>query len=196
MDELHKFTQRNLRRILALGGLILSLLAISILLNSTPGGSTWVASAAIPAGAKITASEVKLTKANLADAEPHYFKGGDVVIGRFAVRRLQAGDLIARTDITSVTTSSSTTTLPVGVGVVDLPIDLMNGDLVDIYVIPKDAAVLPAVVARRVAIESIDQKSRALGGSVAVSLTATAPIAAIIVTAESQGRLVLARDSL
>jgi hypothetical protein len=195
MDDLQKFIQRNLRRILATGALIFSLLALSLLLNSTPGGSFWIASAAIPAGAKISSSDVKLVKASLSENESHYFKGSEGVVGRIAARRLESGDLIAKSDLAVSTSANATTFLPVGVGVDDLPVDLLVGDLVDIYVIPKDSSTLPAVVARRVAVANIDQKSRALGGSVAVVLATNTSIAAVIVTAESQGRLVVARDS-
>ena len=195
MDDLHKFIQRNLRRILAVGALLLSMLAISILLNSAPGGSLWMASAAIPAGTKISANDVKLTKGNLAENQSHYVRSGDVVIGRIATRRLQPGDLIATSDVTTSTNGAGTTFLPVGIGVDDLPVDLLAGDLVDIYVIPKDSTLLPSVVARRISVATVDQKSRALGGSVAVVLATNTSVAAVLVTAESQGRLVVARDS-
>ncbi len=196
MDDLQKFMQRNLRRILAVGGLILSLLALSILLNSSPTTSLWMATATIPSGSKITAREVQLVKANLTLDSGHYLGGSETVIGQYATRLLHPGDLIAVIDINHGMTNPTATYLPIGVSIVDLPADLAVGDLVDIYVIPKEQAVLPAVVAHRVAIQNIDQKSRALGGSVAVSVAASNTVAAIIVTAESQGRLVLARDPI
>ncbi len=196
MDDLQKFMQRNLRRILAVGGLILSLLALSILLNSSPTTSLWMATATIPSGSKITAREVQLVKANLTLDSGHYLGGSETVIGQYATRLLHPGDLIAVIDLNHGMTNPTATYLPIGVSIVDLPADLAVGDLVDIYVIPKEQAVLPAVVAHRVAIQNIDQKSRALGGSVAVSVAASSAVAAIIVTAESQGRLVLARDPI
>lgn len=196
MDDLQKFMQRNLRRILAVGGLILSLLALSILLNSSPTTSLWMATATIPSGSKITAREVQLVKANLTLDSGHYVGGSETVIGQYATRLLHPGDLIAVIDLNHGMTNPTATYLPIGVSIVDLPADLAVGDLVDIYVIPKEQAVLPAVVAHRVAIQNIDQKSRALGGSVAVSVAASDTVAAIIVTAESQGRLVLARDPI
>jgi hypothetical protein len=65
MNDLQKFIQRNFRRILAGGGLILSLLAFSILLNSGPETSVWMVTVPIPSGSKIVANEVTLVKANL-----------------------------------------------------------------------------------------------------------------------------------
>lgn len=195
MDDLHKFIQRNFRRILAGGGLLLSFLALSILLNSSPQGSIWMVTTSIPSGSKIQASEVKLVKADLTEDSHHYVGGKETVIGQFTTRLLQSGDLIALTDIRRDAKNLAANYLPIGVAVNDLPLDLMAGDLVDIYVIPKDQSVLPAIVAHRVEVQNIDAKSRALGGNVGVSVVASSTITAIIVTAESQGRLVLARDS-
>ena len=195
MDDLQKFMQRNFRRMLAGAGLLISFLALIFLLNSGPETSVWMVTVPIPSNSKIFANEVKLIKANLTVDSSHYEGSADTVIGQYTTRALQSGDLIAVTDLSRTTRSAMANFLPIGVAVNDLPLDLVAGDLVDIYVIPKDQSILPAVVAHRVAIQSVDTKSRSLGGNVAVSVLATSEITSIIVTAESQGRLVLARDS-
>ena len=195
MDDLQKFMQRNFRRMLAGAGLIVSFLALIFLLNSGPETSVWMVTVPIPSNSKILANEVKLIKANLTVDSSHYEGSADTVIGQYTTRALQSGDLITVTDLSRTTRSAMANFLPIGVAVNDLPLDLVAGDLVDIYVIPKDQSILPAVVAHRVAIQSVDTKSRSLGGNVAVSVLATSEITSIIVTAESQGRLVLARDS-
>ncbi len=175
--------------------MLFSLFALSILLNSTPESSVWMATTSIPNGSKIVATEVKLVKANLAQDSHHYIAAAQSVIGQYSTRLLQNGDLIAVTDISHVTKNLTANYLPIGVAINDLPLDLTAGDMVDIYVIPKDQSILPAIVAHRVVVQNIDTKSRALGGNVGVSVVASSAITAIIVTAESQGRLVLARDS-
>ncbi len=196
MDELQNFIQRNLRRILAGGGLILSLFAISLLLNTSPKSSFWLMTHSVPIGSKILPGDVAMLKANLTSDSTHFEGSGDSVVGQYATRSLQTGDLIAVSDVSRSGVSTPMSFLPIGVAVDDLPMDLSVGDLVDIYVIPKDQSSLPAIVAHRVVVQSVDQKSRSLGGSVAVSVVADASITAIIVTAESQGRLVLARESI
>ena len=196
MDDLQKFMQRNFRRILASGGLILSLFAISLLLNTSPKAAIWMVVNSVPTGSKLTARDVHLVKANLTTDQDHFLGSSDPVIGQYATRLLQIGDLISVTDIGHTGSNSVTSFLPIGVGVDDLPMDLAVVDLVDIYVIPKDQSLLPSIVAHRVVIQSIDQKSRSLGGNVAVSIAATNLVTSIIVTAESQGRLVLARDAI
>ena len=194
MDDIQKFIQRNFRRIVAAGGLLFSLLALSLLLNSQPSTMVWMATGSIPNGSRITSSEVKLVKVDLTEDALHFESKNDLVVGKFATRLLEPGDLVAVTDVTQQSSNSTSTFLPIGVAVDDLPADLAVGDLVDVYVIPKDQGVLPAVVAHRIPVQYIDDKSRSLGGSVAVSLSASPTVTSIIVTAESQGRLVLARD--
>ena len=194
MDDIQKFIQRNFRRILAAGGLLFSLLALSLLLNSQPSTLVWMATGSIPNGSRITSNEVKLVKVDLTEDALHFESKNDLVVGKFATRLLEPGDLVAVTDVTQQSSNSTSTFLPIGVAVDDLPADLAVGDLVDVYVIPKDQGVLPAVVAHRIPVQYIDDKSRSLGGSVAVSLSASPTVTSIIVTAESQGRLVLARD--
>ncbi len=194
MDDIQKFIQRNFRRIVAAGGLLFSLLALSLLLNSQPSTLVWMATGSIPNGSRITSSEVKLVKVDLTEDALHFESKNDLVVGKFATRLLEPGDLVAVTDVTQQSSNSTSTFLPIGVAVDDLPADLAVGDLVDVYVIPKDQGVLPAVVAHRIPVQYIDDKSRSLGGSVAVSLSASPTVTSIIVTAESQGRLVLARD--
>lgn len=196
MDEIHKFIQRNFRRIVATGGILLSLVALSILLNKSPQDTVWMVAKAIPSGAKITATDVRQIKADLAVDSSHFLRSSDLVIGKYATRSLHPGDLIAVMDLSPESSNPTANFLPIGVAVNDLSGDLSVGDLVDIYIIPKDQTTLPAVVAHRVAISSIDQKSRSLGGNVAVTLSTTASIATVIVTAEAQGRLVLARDPI
>ena len=194
MDDIQKFIQRNFRRIVAAGGLLFSLLALSLLLNSQPSTLVWMATGSIPNGSRITSNEVKLVKVDLTEDALHFESKNDLVVGKFATRLLEPGDLVAVTDVTQQSSNSTSTFLPIGVAVDDLPADLAVGDLVDVYVIPKDQGVLPAVVAHRIPVQYIDDKSRSLGGSVAVSLSASPTVTSIIVTAESQGRLVLARD--
>ena len=144
MDDIQKFIQRHFRRILAIGGLIFSLLAISALLGTSPESSIWTVKNPIPSGSKIMASDLELLKANLTSDSNHFEGSSDKVAGQYAARLLQAGDLIAVTDITSDGTKTASSFLPIGIAVDDLPLDLAVGDFVDIYVIPKDQTIFDA----------------------------------------------------
>ena len=99
MDDLQKFFQRNLRRIAAVGAIFISLIAISTLLNSSPHTSAWMVKNPIPASAKITLNSVQLIEVNLSADSNHFVGSKDQVVGRFASRALQPGDLLTVNDL-------------------------------------------------------------------------------------------------
>ena len=99
MDEIQNFIQRNLRRILAGGGLVLSIFAISLLLNTSPKSTFWLMTHSVSVGSKILPGDVATLKANLTSDSTHFEGSGDAVVGQYATRSLQSGDLIAVTDI-------------------------------------------------------------------------------------------------
>jgi hypothetical protein len=195
MEDMKKFIQRNLRRIIAGMAILCSLLAFSALASTPQGVMVWQVTSTITSGSRIQADQVQLTHVSFSQNQSHFFGSKDAVVGRYADRLLVPGDLIATSDIASRGTSDHATFLPIGVLINDLPIDLNVGDRVDIYVIPKDSTLVPAVVAKGISVQSIDQKSRALGGEIGVSISTNSQIASEVVTAEAQGRLVLARES-
>ena len=78
MDDIQKFIQRNFRRIVAAGGLLFSLLALSLLLNSQPSTLVWMATGSIPNGSRITSSEVKLVKVDLTEDALHFESKNDL----------------------------------------------------------------------------------------------------------------------
>jgi hypothetical protein len=193
MEEIHKFIQRNSRRIFA--GLILfaALMSMLVLSGSGPTSKAWIATRAIPAGTKVLRSDINLIKVNLTTDSDHYLSGSDSVVGRYLLRPLIAGDLISSANVMAKPIDATLEYVPVGIAANDFPSDLAVSDLVNIYVIPRDQATAPALIAMHVSIQRIDPKSQSLGGTVGISFAANAVVAHLIVDAESQGRLVIAR---
>jgi hypothetical protein len=194
MEELQKFMQRNSRRISALLILFAAFITISMLMGSGPTGSAWIASRTIATGSKISVADISRVKVNLTTDSSHYLQGGDSIIGEYTTSPIFTGDLISVNQVSRIPINLTLQYLPVGIAVNDLPSDLQLSDLVDIYVIPKDQGSLPTLIVHRISVQSIDIKSRSLGGTVAISLAANSAQATLIVDAESQGRLVVARD--
>jgi hypothetical protein len=193
MEEIQKFIQRNSRRILAIFILFAAVMTMLIVSGSGPTGDAWVAIKAIPVGAKVTNADIALLKVNLTTDSGHYLTGSDVAVGRFLRRSVTAGELIAQGNLSPVPIDTTLQYLPVGIATNDLPNDLAVSDLVNIYVIPRDQGTVPALIAMHISVQSIDSKSRNLGGTVALSLATNSSVANLIIDAESQGRLVLAR---
>jgi hypothetical protein len=195
MIDYQKFIQRNSRRIYASAALVAALFAASILLNSGPTGNAWIVRNSISSGSIITALDVSSIKVNLATDAGHYASAKDVVIGQFATRTLSAGDLISTSDVTRTSSASEIRYLPLGIALNDLPIALSAGDRADIYVIPKQASLGPALVVSNVSVHQIDNKSRALGGNIEIEVSVGIAAAMNLVDAESQGRLVVSRHA-
>ena len=193
MEEIQKFIQRNSRRILAILILFAAVMTAVIVSGSGPTSDAWIAVKAIPIGAKVASTDIALLKVNLTTDSGHYLTGSDSAVGRYLRRALVAGDLIAPSNLSSAPIDTTIEYLPVGIATNDLPSDLAVSDLVNIYVSPRDQGTAPALIAMRISVQSIDSKSRNLGGTVAISLATNSSVANLIVDAESQGRLVLAR---
>jgi len=195
MIDYQKFIQRNSRRIYASAALVAALFAGSILLNSGPTGTAWVVRNSISSGSIITALDVSSIQVNLATDAAHYVSAKEGVIGQFATRTLSPGDLISTSDVTKTSAASEVRYLPLGIALDDLPIAMSAGDHADIYVIPKQASLGPALVVSNVSIHQIDNKSRALGGNVEIEVSVGIAAAMNLVDAESQGRLVVSRHA-
>jgi len=195
MIDYQKFIQRNSRRIYASAALVAALFAGSILLNSGPTGTAWVVRNSISSGSIITALDVSFIQVNLATDAAHYVSAKEGAIGQFATRTLSPGDLISTSDVTKTSAASEVRYLPLGIALDDLPIAMSAGDHADIYVIPKQASLGPALVVSNVSIHQIDNKSRALGGNVEIEVSVGIAAAMNLVDAESQGRLVVSRHA-
>ncbi len=195
MIDYQKFIQRNSRRIYASAALVAALFAGSILLNSGPTGTAWVVRNSISSGSIITALDVSSIQVNLATDAAHYVSAKEGAIGQFATRTLSPGDLISTSDVTKTSAASEVRYLPLGIALDDLPIAISAGDHADIYVIPKQASLGPALVVSNVSIHQIDNKSRALGGNVEIEVSVGIAAAMNLVDAESQGRLVVSRHA-
>jgi hypothetical protein len=195
MIDYQKFIQRNSRRIYASAALVAALFAGSILLNSGPTGTAWIVRNSISSGSIITALDVSSIQVNLATDAAHYVSAKEGVIGQFATRTLSPGDLISTSDVTRTSAASEVRYLPLGIALDDLPIAISAGDHADIYVIPKQASLGPALVVSNVSIHQIDNKSRALGGNIEIEVSVGIAAAMNLVDAESQGRLVVSRHA-
>ena len=195
MIDYQKFIQRNSRRIYASAALVAALFAASILLNGGPTGTAWIVRNSISSGSLISSLDVSTVKVNLATDSAHYISAKDLVIGQFATRTLNPGDLISISDFTRTSRASEVRYMPLGIALDDLPIGLTAGDHIDIYVIPKQSSLGPALVVSNISIHQIDNKSRALGGNIEIEVSVGITAAMNLVDAESQGRLVVSRHA-
>ena len=83
-----------------------------------------------------------------------------------------------------------------GIAKSDLPADLGAGDRVDLYGIPKDVGAAPSIVVADIRVQSVDNKSRDLGGAVTVLFLLHQRDLLSIMDALSAGRIVVVRHAL
>jgi hypothetical protein len=196
MADFQRFFQRNSRRLLGVGAILFSLMLFTLMMGSGADSTAWMVNQSVPAGAKLTGSMLTLEKVDLGDDASHYFTKSDNLVGQYAQSNLASGDLISTTQVTRTASASGIAYLPIGVLATDISTDIVVGDYVDLYVIPKDSTTAPALVLSHIYVESVDDKSRSLGGSVEIALALNKSDALIVVQAEAAGRLVVANGAL
>ena len=85
--------------------------------------------------------------------------------------------------------------LPLGIARSDLPADLVAGDRVDLYEVPKDANGAPGLVAAGIRVQNVDNKSRDLGGAVTVLFLLHEKDILAIMDSLVTGRIVVVRNA-
>jgi hypothetical protein len=195
MIEIQKFIQRNSKRLTAFSILGITLLVVLSTTTKGPRGYAWEVTTPIPTQSRVSATNISLVRVDLGTLSSGYLGKTELVVGQFASHALAAGTLLMPRDIALHPTMNGMALLPLGLLASDISPNIAPGDFVDVYVIPKDQTAAPGVVVTHIDVAELDLHSRSLGGSVDISLNVTASQAAMIIDAESQGRLVVATDA-
>jgi len=195
MIEIQKFIQRNSKRLTAFSILGITLLVVLSTTTKGPRGYAWEVTTPIPTQSRVSTTNISLVRVDLGSLSSSYLGKTELVVGQFASHALAAGTLLMPRDIALHPMTSGMALLPLGLLASDISPNIAPGDFVDVYVIPKDQTAAPGVVVTHIDVAELDLHSRSLGGSVDISLSVTASQAAMIIDAESQGRLVVATDA-
>ena len=198
MIDIQRFTQRNSRRLLALGIIFIALFAASALSQQADRTtSIWAAKGILTSTTKVTLSDIYSVKVALGDQSARYFSNRAMLVGSYVTRTIGIGELIPLSAISKTGSVSDTRQVPMGIGKSDIPSDLNPGDTVDLYLVPtKDSTLASELIAINVVVTSIDRKSQELGGSVNLLITVNNGKIFPILDAVSQGRIVVIRHAL
>ena len=172
MIEIKKFIPGNPRTRLAALLIALSLVA-AVAISSTANRANWQWSAShdISPGHLMTGADIKKVKANLFESGSKYFSTGTALVGWRATRTIRGGELIPVAALSRKSSAFITQSLPLRVGRSDMPIDLTSGELVDLYALAPNTAQAtfdPFLAFSNATVESIDQKSKDLGGDIGI----------------------------
>lgn len=162
------------------------------------GDTYWVLNNAVTAGHIITATDIELVHMNLTSSSGKYLRASSQVIGLVASRSMLAGELIPVPDLTQSNKSLNTNSVPLSLRSSDLASGVLLGDLVDIYWVMDsrngEAVVDPILVLGGIAVIGLDDSKNALGGDVSISVAIEESQVSRLLSATTQGRLVVVRS--
>ena len=122
----------------------------------------------------------------------------DVAIGLVATRTMLVGEVISVSDLSATVDSLETSAVPISLRSVDLASGIMAGDPVDIYWVLDsrngEAVVDPILILGGVTLISLDDSRNSLGGDVAITLAIEETQVLRVLSATTQGRLVVVRS--
>lgn len=197
MFRLSRFFAHNSRRVIAIGAIFVSILgAIGLAAASQSSTPIWAATHQLAPGALIATGDITQVEATLGSSEKKYYLGSASLIGNVVTRAVGPFEFIPLNALTQAGAASDYRELPLGVAKSDLPVDLASGERVDLYQIPRNPGELPTKVATDIRVKSVDNKSRDLGGSVAVLFLLHEKEITAIMDSLISSRIVVVRNAL
>lgn len=200
--ELPNIKVRNPRVIFAGSLLVLSLIAaMAITSQANRSVVVWSAKGELAVGDVIAKSDLAPTKVLLPENSLKYLSDSAKLVGSVVTRRIGSGELIPSAALSRVAHALDLRSVPFKVGRNDLPVDLLTGQNIDLYVLPaKDVSSLKPIetrmVAHNVIVENIDSKARDIGGDIGIVLKIPDGSVLGILTAVAAGRAVVVRNAI
>ena len=165
---------------------------------SNKSSDYWVINGPVLPGHQIAASDVSVAHLNLDSSAQFYLSNNVEPIGMVATRILHAGEIIGSTDLTSSTNAMSTSAVPISVRSVDVATGLGVGEDVDIYWVldtqSGDSAITLILILGGVTLLSYDNGGKNFGNDVGLSLAVEETQVLRLLSATTQGRLVVIRS--
>jgi hypothetical protein len=193
--------QTTTRSYFAIGLLALSLIsALLIVRASEKNIQVWSAKKDLAIGEKISPASLTVSKVLLPNNSGLYLAAKSSVLGKIVIRPVGAGELLPRTSLTQEASGLLVRGVPLQINRNDLPADLQPGQLIDIYALPQRSSANSgnsevSLVASSVRIESIDIKSRDLGGAIGIVVQVRENQVLPILVDTANTRIVVARSA-
>jgi hypothetical protein len=165
---------------------------------SNKGETYWVLSTPITTGHVIAPSDIRSVHMNLSSSAQNYLSTADQVIGLVAKRTMAADEVLSVSDVTNAGDSLATSAVPISLRSLDLASGVGLGDPVDIYWVLDsrngEAIVDPILILGAVTVIGLDDSKNALGGDVSISVAIEETQVLRLLSATTQGRLVVVRS--
>jgi hypothetical protein len=165
---------------------------------SNRGYSYWVVAQPITPGHVIAMTDLTTDHLNLGESTDSYLRQTDQVIGLVATRQMQVGEVISMTDVSSSNESMKTSAVPLNLRAGDLAFGIYVGDSVDLYWVldsrNAEEVIDPILILGGVTLIGLDSSKNSLGGDVSITVAIEETQVLRMLSATTQGRLVVVRS--
>jgi hypothetical protein len=186
----------------AIGLLALSLFAaFAITGQANKSVKVWTASKDLAAGDVIKIGSTSLVKVFLPVNSSQYLNEKSKIVDLVVTRRILKGELIPNSALSAAYDGESNRSVPLKIERNDLPNDLVSGQSVDIYSLPQEGvnsskSTKTELISTDVVVESIDLKSKEMGGEIGIVLKIPERDVIYLLSAINQSRIVVVRSEI
>jgi hypothetical protein len=143
----------------------------------------------------ITPTDLRIDHLNLGESTDYYLRESDQIIGLVATRQMQVGEIMSTADVSSSSEAMGTSAVPLNLRLGDLAFGINVGDSVDLYWVLDsrngEEVVDPILILGGVTLIGLDSSNNSLGGDVSITVAIEETQVLRILSATTQGRLVV-----
>jgi hypothetical protein len=165
---------------------------------SNRGFDYWVIAQPVTPGHVIALTDLTTDHFNLGQSSVFYLRESDQLVGLVATRQMQVGEVVSTTDVNSSAESMATSAVPLNLRSGDLAAGISVGDSVDLYWVLDsrngEEVVDPILILGGITLIGLDSSKNSLGGDVAITVAIEETQVLRILSATTQGRLVVVRS--
>jgi hypothetical protein len=190
------------RSYFAIGLLALSLFAaFAITGQANKSIRVWSATKDLSAGDVIKPGSASSVKVFLPMNSARYLKVNSQIMDLVVTRRIMKGELLPSSALSTVYEGESNRSVPLKIERNDLPNDLVSGQIVDIYSLPTEGLISAKstkteLISTGVVVESIDLKSKEMGGEIGIVLKIPERDVIYLLSALNQSRIIVVRNEI
>jgi len=165
---------------------------------SNKGFDYWVIAQPLTPGHVIDSTDLTTDHLNLGQSADYYLRESDQIIGLVVTRGMQIGEVISTADVSSSATSMATSAVPLTVRSGDFASGINMGDSIDLYWVLDsrngEEIMDPILILGGITLIGIDDSKNSLGADVSITVAIEETQVLRMLSATTQGRLVVVRS--
>jgi hypothetical protein len=176
---------------------LISAMALTALGNQSD--TYWIASSNLAPGTQISESDLSQVQVSLGASSSEYLSKESSPIGAYVLHSIRRGELISVNALSDTSVEMRSEQVPISVHGTDIPSDIEIGEAINIYWVPEamgaERIAQPELVVSGAYLRSIDRKSANFGTDIALSISVFNREIFQLLSATSNGRLVVVRSN-